>query len=162
MPLDPRQLQADADAPPQPSSPNAVRALVGLALKMKEAQERMEAAEAEAKAWREKYDHFRKEELPERMNAAGLVAASGKGQFSLPDGSTVFLAADMHAHVPKEKEGAFHAWLEKNGNGDLIKRTVFYSTLRAFLKEQVSNGVTLPEYVQAHPYLVARIRKPAK
>lgn len=162
MSLDPRVLQADADAPPPPSSPNAVRALVDLALKMREAQENMEAAAAEEKGWREKYDHFRKEELPERMNAAGLVAASGKGQFSLPDGSTVFLAADMHANVPKEKEEVFHKWLEKNGHGDLIKRTVFYSTLRAFLKEQVEGGVQLPEYVQAHPYLVARIRKPSK
>lgn len=161
-PLDPRMLEADANRPAKEASTSEVRALVTLAEEMRHAGEevaRLEADLAEAKA---RYDHFRKEELPEKMRKAGLVSASGKGSFTLPDGSSVYLQGDMHVHVPKEKQEEFHAWLRKEGNGDLIQDTVWWQTLRAFVKERIGGGLSLPSYVEAYPYLVARVRKPSK
>lgn len=159
MPLDPRTLMEDAEAPSKEADPASVRDLVKLAQEMNETRAQLDEAKEEAKRLQARYDHFRKEELPQKMKEAGLISPSGKGSFTLPDGSTVYLASDQHVHAPSATKEKLYKWLKENGHEDLVVEYVHYSTLKAFVKEMTAGGQEVP-FVDTYPYLVARARKP--
>lgn len=158
MALDPRTLAAAANFKVE-ADPERVAHVMKDGRRMAELKDEIDELNAELKQKTEEYDRLRKDTLPETMNEAGLVAASGKGSFTLADGRKIFLQGDLHAHVIASDREIFHAWLRKAGHGDLIKETVHPSTLKAFVKEQLSQDVVLPDFIQAAPYLKAVLRK---
>lgn len=82
--------------------------------------------------------------LPEEMARLGMVK-NNKGSFTTPSGMRISLRTDVYASTVKAKEDEFFEWLRDNGSGSLIKESVHSQTLRAFVREQRENGVTIPE-----------------
>lgn len=82
--------------------------------------------------------------LPEKMLTLGLVQGN-KGSFTTASGMRVSLRTDVYASVNKAKEPEFFEWLRDTGSGDLIKESVHSQTLRAFVREQRENGVSIPD-----------------
>ena len=158
MPLDPRTLAAAAEHVGEIDPAKAGEAMKQAA-HMADLKDTIDGLSDELRACKEEYDVIRKDTLPELMNEAGMVNAAGKGSFTLADGRKVHLQGDLHVHVPKEHTSKFHAWLKKKGHGDLIKDTVFYATLRAFVKEQTAEGNELPDELESFPFLKAVLRK---
>lgn len=78
------------------------------------------AAEAEAAFKEAKKLVVRYEEhlLPEAMREAGML------DFTTTSGYKVKIKSDVRASIPKAKEADAFRWLEENGQGGLIKRTV--------------------------------------
>lgn len=155
--LDPRTLIAEELA--REVDPEKAGQVLRLAQTMAEVKDRMDILNDELKGLREMHDHIRKDELPDAMHEAGMVAVTGKGSFTLVDGRKVFLQADMHVHLLAADRIAFQDWLKANGHGDLIVPHVHPSTLKAFCKEQIAEGAELPEALTTHPFLKAVLRK---
>ena len=155
--LDPRTLIAEEAA--REVDPAKATYVMTLAKDMAGHKDRLDEINEEAKALREKYDRIRLDELPDAMHEAGMVAATGKGSFTLQDGRKVFLMSDMHVHLNKNEQAAFYRWLEDHGHSDLLVQHVHPSTLKAFCKEQVAEGTELPEDLTTHPFLKAVLRK---
>lgn len=122
-------------------------------------KEQIDKLDEEKKQLTARYDEIRSVQLPEAMAQAGLVNESGQGKFSLSDGSTIYLRSDVRAHVRKADEGLFHNWLRSNGHGDLIKETVHPQTLKAFIREQIENGASVPDFVSQYHETTAAIRR---
>jgi hypothetical protein len=155
--LDPRTLIAEEQA--REVDPAKATYVMTLAKDMAMYKDRIDEINQEVKDLRERYDRIRLDELPDAMHEAGMVAATGKGSFTLQDGRKVFLQSDMHVHINAEGRPIFYSWLEANGHGDLLVQHVHPSTLKAFCKEQVAEGAELPEVINTHPFLKAVLRK---
>lgn len=73
---------------------------------------------------------------------------------------TLFKRPEVYAYVLAERREDFHTWLREHGHGDLVKETVHPATLKAFAKEQLSEGNPLPEeLIKATLIQTAQIRK---
>jgi len=155
--LDPRTLLAEHEA--REVDPEKASVVLELARRMATAKDRLDELTDEAKRLRETYDHVRLEELPDAMHEAGMVAATGKGGFTLQDGRRIFLQSDMHVALIAEARPSFYRWLTEHGHGDLLVEHVHPSTLKAFCKEQVAEGNELPATITTHPFLKAVLRK---
>lgn len=115
---------------------------------------RMEALQNEIDALKdvlaplvEEYDRIRLYDIPNMMAEQDIRSISGvfgsKGRCTLQ--------GDLNVKVVEKM--MLHAWLEDTGNGALIVPTVNHQTLKAFCKEQILNGVELPEdVVQVQPF----------
>lgn len=126
--------------------------LLNLAKKQQYIKEEIANLKAEESHLQKKFDHLRKHRIPEMMENMGIqnVKLEGVGRVSL--------RAEIYAGIV-DKDLAY-AWLEEHGHGDLIKPTVNASTLKAFLKEQMREGESLPEDAfKATPYMMAAITK---
>ena len=154
--LDPRTLLAEEEA--KEVDPEKAGEVMSLALLMAAAKDELDDLTEAIKAVRTSYDRIRLEELPDAMHEAGMVAATGKGGFTLADGRKVFLQSDMHVALLAEGRSDFYEWLRTNGHGDLLVEHVHPSTLKAFCKEQVAEGTELP-HITTHPFLKAVLRK---
>lgn len=88
-----------------------------------------------------------------------LLEAQGGEAMKVPGVGTVYTVSNVFAHVRKEDEEQFHAWLRENGQEDLIKSTVHPGTLKGWAKERLEKGLPLPEFVQASFQDQALIRK---
>ncbi len=155
--LDPRSLIDEEEG--RAVEPEKAAEVMRLAQTFAELADKMSVLNAELKDVRADHDRIRKDELPDAMHEAGMVARTGKGSFTLSDGRKVFLTTDMHVSLPAAERAAFHEWLEGNGHSDLIVPHIHPSTLKAFCKEQLSEGNDLPEGLNTHPYLKAVLRK---
>jgi len=93
------------------------------------------------------------QQIPEYMddNEIEKVSVEGVG--------TVFLQTKVYANVKAENKEAFYEWLRETGNEALIKEYVFPATLNAFAKEQLGNGVALPDAIDARLYPTAQLRR---
>lgn len=153
---------------------NLMSRIEGLAQEQLDAQARVEALEyqlAEAKA---SVTLVKETKLPNLLEEAQL----GKSKVVTPGGLVINLKEVIRGSIPKGKEEPAHAWLEDNGNGNLIKRTVTIdfnkdqegwarkfmrdcaqrkkplnlklvrgvntTTLRAFIKAALNDGVAIP------------------
>lgn len=155
--LDPRTLLAEHEA--KEVDPEKAGMVMKLAQDMAVAKDRLDELSDEAKGLRETFDHIRLEELPDAMHEAGMVAATGKGSFTLQDGRKVFLQSDMHVALSAGDRPSFYTWLTEHGHGDLLVEHVHPSTLKAFCKEQVAEDNELPATITTHPFLKAVLRK---
>lgn len=101
-----------------------------------------------------KFDHLRKFRIPEMMEDMGQETTK------LKDVGVISLRPEMYASIPKGMLKEAYAWLEENGHGDIVKETINSSTLKAFIKEQIKEGETLPEGLfKVEPYMMAAITK---
>lgn len=82
--------------------------------------------------------------LPDTMRALGIVQGN-RGSFTTESGKRISLRTDVYASTNKAREQEFFEWLRDHNAGDLIKETVNAQTLRAFVREQREQGVTIPD-----------------
>lgn len=100
------------------------------------------------------FDILRKEILPEKMDEVGF------DNVNITDVGRISLRAEMYASIIADKKEEGYEWLRENGHGDMIKPTVNNSTFKAFCKEQMSEGVELPdEFFSVTPYTMATLTK---
>jgi len=91
-----------------------------------------------------------RQEIPEAMDEAGVqnVKFEGIGK--------IYLKGDVFASIPAESRDAAYEWLELTGRGSLIKPTVNSSSLKAAVKEWISQGDEIPEdLIKVTPYTQA-------
>ena len=91
-----------------------------------------------------------RQEIPEAMDEAGVqnVKFEGIGK--------IYLKGDVFASIPAESRDAAYEWLELTGRGSLIKPTVNSSSLKAAVKEWISQGEEIPEeLIRVTPYTQA-------
>lgn len=99
------------------------------------------------------HDFLRLVAVPARFEAEGIsnMKVVGVGR--------VQLAGDLYAGIVKGREDSAFEWLDDNGRGDLVKRTVNSSSLKAVLKQALQNGEELPDFFKAEPFTRASIVK---
>lgn len=91
-----------------------------------------------------------RQEIPEAMDEAGVqnVKFEGIGK--------IYLKGDVFASIPAEARDAAYEWLEATGRGSLVKPTVNSSSLKAAVKEWISQGEEIPEdLIRVTPYTQA-------
>lgn len=114
----------------------------------------IEAAEAQIKPLKRRYDELREKLVPDAMDAAGVHNINIKGI------GRVSVTADMRVSVIAGQIGEVKQWLEDNGHNDLISETVNSSTLKAFLKGMIKEGGTIPDGLfNLHQFSRASITK---
>ncbi len=153
---------------------NLMSRIEGLAQEQLDAQARVEAIEAQLAEAKAALVLVKETKLPNLLEEAQL----GKSKVVTPGGIVITLKEEIRGTIPKGNEEKAHIWLEENGNGALIKRTVTIdfnkdeeawarkfmrdcaqrkkelnlklvrgvhaSTLRAFIKAALKDGVAIP------------------
>ncbi|MBT9158757.1 MAG: hypothetical protein DDT26_00004 [Dehalococcoidia bacterium] len=113
-----------------------------------------EACDILAKEANRAYDYLRLAAVPERFEEEGIsnIKVDGVGR--------VQLAGDIYAGIIRGSEEKAFEWLGDNGRGDLIKRTVNSSSIKAVLKKMISDGEEVPATLfKAEPFTRASIVK---
>lgn len=128
-----------------------VLTVVDLSQKMSELKHQIDALADEKKDLQKQYDLIRFTLLPDAMEDEGVENIRVKGI------GTVYLTDDINVSLV-DKEQAYD-WLGEHGFGDIIKPYVFPQTVKAFVKEQLSEGNDLPEGLfKVTPFTRAAIR----
>lgn len=127
--------------------------LTALAREFRELKDRKEVLEAETKTVNEAIKKIEVETLPQMMDDNGIE------KFTVEGVGTIYQQVKVYAHVNKDHIDLFHDWLRTNGHEDLIRDYVFPATLSAFAKEQIEQGVDLPEFINAAKVPVAMLRR---
>lgn len=108
---------------PNPSNEIAAR-LRSLVSRMGEADRSVERLESELKTAEAHARHLREVEIPEAMRELGTDL------YRLPDGTVLSIENQVKAYITTGAEDtvdnrpAAYEWLEQNGHGGLIKRTI--------------------------------------
>ncbi len=143
--------------------------LESLVTRMMDLQDRKEALEQLLKGVNGELDDVRKRRLPEKMQELGLVDTTGHGSFTHSSGAGVSLRVQVWASIAKTDEAGnptdayidgVYRWLEENGHGDLIKRSVHPQTFSAFVKERIEDGEPLPSGIKTSMETMAVVRRP--
>lgn len=120
----------------------------------KHLQEAKEAADTLKKELNKAFDFVRYTALPAVMEKNDIESGKVSGVGS------VSLTTDLRASIPAAKKDEAFEWLDDHGFGDLIKPTVNSSTLKAWAKDQIKAGETLPEELfKTSVFTRASIRK---
>ena len=128
--------------------------LIQLAQCQVDAKAEIDALAVTKTQWQKKFDHLRLFRIPKQMEDEGIesVKLDGIGRLSTQ--------GNIYAGIQKDKKDEAYAWLEDNGHGDLIKGTLNASSLKAFLKECIREGIAFPDDLfKATPYMMATITK---
>ena len=99
---------------------NLMSRIEGLAQEQLDAEARVVALVAQLAEANAAVTLVKETKLPNLLEEAQL----GKSKVVTPGGIIIKLKEAIRGSIPKGKEEAAHAWLEDNGNGNLIKRTV--------------------------------------
>lgn len=127
--------------------------LTSQAHRLRELKDRKESLTAELKEVDEELKTLTTETLPQTMDTEEI------DKFTVDGVGTVYTQIKVYAYVKKENEETFHAWLRDQGHGDLIKPYVFPGTLSSFAKEQMEQGVELPDFISATKVETAMLRR---
>lgn len=127
--------------------------LAELVRQMKEAGNLKHDLEEQLKDANKIFDQLRKIAIPEAMAAIDPDLR----QIQIKGFGTLYLRVDLYAGL-KDKDQAYQ-WLTENGYADLIQPQIHPSTLKAWMREQVVDGVTLPDCFKYEPYSYAVITK---
>ncbi len=153
---------------------NLMSRIEGLAQEQLDAEARVSALEAQLAEAKAAVTLVKETKLPNLLEEAQL----GKSKVVTPGGLIINLKEAIRGTIPKGNEEKAHTWLEDNGNGALIKRTVTIdfnkdqeawarkfmrdcaqrkkalnlklvrgvhaSTLRAFIKVSLADGIAIP------------------
>lgn len=71
---------------------------------------------------------------------------------------TLYTQTGVYASILAADRDEAHIWFKEHGHGDLVKEAIHHSTLRSWVKEQLEEGKTVPEFLHAKPVTTARIR----
>lgn len=116
-------------------------------------KEQVADLEAKRKAANKRLTQILESELPDVMNDQEVTSVKIEGV------GTVFLQSDVRTNVLKENREQMFEWFKEHGHEDLIVPWVFPQTQKAFVKEQLNEGVELPDFFQASFFTKAQIRK---
>tara|TARA_R110000751_G_scaffold25055_6_gene68409 strand:- start:311 stop:856 length:546 start_codon:yes stop_codon:yes gene_type:complete len=105
-------------------SREGLSAVSKLALKMRQAQEKLLLAEELVKNWKAIFREISEEQLPEAMAELNLSS------LDLEDGSSISVSRYYSASIPKDKQNEAFTWLVDNKHGDLIKNQVSVNFVR--------------------------------
>lgn len=151
-------MSRDGMAEGEEATEAATPELADLGQRLVAVKEELDELKDQKKAKQKEYDELRNEVLPQAMRLAGIVSEEGKGSFTLPDGSTIYLGNRLRSYVRKADRPKLNAWLRSQGHGDLIRETVHHQTLQAFCREQTERGEALPDFVSVYHETAARVR----
>lgn len=127
---------------------------VDLAREQHQVQDLKDWLESLLKLVNAEFDTLRLELLPLQMEDEGLEG------FRVEGVGRVSLTADMYVKVKPNLAKALILWLKKNKLGDLAQETVNSSTLKAFVKRRIEEGLAYPEDVlSVTPFTRASITK---
>jgi hypothetical protein len=103
---------------------------------MKDVQDELAELEDQRKPLQKELDFLRLNDIPAEMAEEDITSLTGGfGRCTL--------SSDLYVS-PVDKE-QLQVWLKQEGHSDMIVPTVNAQTLKAFCKEQLRNGVELPE-----------------
>lgn len=102
-----------ADAKP---GSNSLATLTALAQEQIEAEEIVERLELELKQAKARLREISEQTLPDAMREIGM------SEFTLDDGTSIKIKADLTLSVPKDKKAEVANWLESVGEGGLVKQ----------------------------------------
>lgn len=127
--------------------------LTGMCQEFRALKDRKDAIKEEEKTINKRLKVLTETELPEHMeeNEIDKVSIDGVG--------TIFIQQQLYANVKSDDRETLYDNLRETGNEDLIQDYVFPATLKAFCKEQLSNGKPIPEMVTAHFVPTAMLRR---
>lgn len=127
------------------------KSALGCIHEMDQIQKRKEDLEDQLKEVNAEFDVLRLELIPTKMEEAGMesVKVEGVGRISLTGDAYVSLT---------DKEGFFD-WLQTNNLQNLITETVNPSTLKAFAKKRIKDGLEIPAAVKFTPFTRAAITR---
>lgn len=127
--------------------------LTALARRFRELKDRKDSLNNELKECEAELKLLETEQLPQCMDENEIE------KFTVDGVGTIYTQMKVYAYVKKENEVTFHQWLQDQGHGDLIKSYVFPATLSAFAKEQLEQGIDLPDWFKAAKVETAMIRR---
>jgi hypothetical protein len=130
-----------------------VTTLTQHAQRYRELYDRKESLEGELKDVSAELQLLKTDVLPKVMDENEIEKFTTEGV------GTIYTQMKVNAYVKKEDEEKFHAWLREGGNGDLIRDYVFPGTLSSFAKEQIENGVELPDFISVAKIETAMLRR---
>lgn len=150
MAIDRKQLMRDADTVPRGAPAASLRDLTARGEELEELRAKKDELDAQLKRLNERIRELTLAEIPELMEKAGLVAASGKGSFTLASGARIHLKNDLYANIKAEDKPTLFTWLRRRKLGDMIREDVHHQTLKAFCKERLEDGEDLPPMITTH------------
>jgi predicted nuclease with TOPRIM domain len=86
-----------------------------------------------------------------------LMEKEGVQKFTVDNVGTCYIQADIYPKVTDVEQ--LHADLRDNGAGAMIKETVNYQSLKAYIKERLEQTNIMPKGVEVFPKAKVRIRK---
>ena len=126
-----------------------------LAQHMVELRDQIDALRSETTDLQKEYDQLRKVTIPELMESMGIenVKIEGVGRLSLRQEAYCSVRANM--------KDALLRWLDDHGHNELVSETVNSSTLKAWVKAQLAEGLEIPpdEIINFDPFEMATITK---
>lgn len=108
---------------------NALEMLPTMAATLREKLAAVTRAEDDLAEAQRDLAHFQMVVIPEAMQLAGVA------EFSLKDGTKLFVKDDIKASITKDNAGYAYAWLRQNNHGAVIK-TAYVVDLRALTDKQ--------------------------
>jgi hypothetical protein len=123
------------------------------AQRFRELKDRKEALNEELKELNAELTLLETTVLPAAMDENEIEKFTTEGV------GTIYTQIKVYASVAKENEERFHAWLRERGHADMIRDYVFPGTLSSFAKEQLENGVELPDFIKATKVETAMLRR---
>lgn len=114
----------------------------------------LESAEDVVSALQEKYDILRLIVLPSKMDDEDVSTQTVVGA------GRVSLQGDIYFSIPADMRDKAYEWLRTHGHGDIIQETINSSTGKAWAKEVLKKGETLPEGVfKVTPFTRAQLTR---
>lgn len=110
-----------------------------LAKMMVEQKQEIDRLKKAATEMQELYDLLRIEVVPAKMEEMELSSMNIKGLGRLT------ISADAYVTTVKGQKPSLIQWMKDNGFEELVKEDVNASTLKAWYKEQVSEGNEVPD-----------------
>ena len=115
-----------------------------------------ESTDTLAKEVNKIHDYVRKEALPDKM----AEVHEGTESVRLEGVGLISLRTDIYASICAGMQEPVKDWLFETGNEGLLKETVNSSSLKAFLKKCISEGMEVPEDLfNVTPYTYAVVLK---
>jgi hypothetical protein len=125
-----------------------------LASRQRGLQDKLELLKSISTTLQKEYDTIRLNILPEKMDEDDIttITLAGVGR--------VTIQSDLYFSIPADRREEAYHWLTDNGHGDLIQETVNSSSGKAWAKEMLKKGQTLPEDLfKVSPFSRAQITK---
>tara|TARA_Y100000034_G_C6908939_1_gene422720 strand:- start:3656 stop:4072 length:417 start_codon:yes stop_codon:yes gene_type:complete len=125
-----------------------------LATAMRDLKASIDELGKQKSALQKQYDHIAQILVPEKMEGEDIDVITVKGVGRLK------VTSQLRCSVKAAHKFDLDQWLRTNGFEDLISTTVNSSTLKAFVKEQMSLGNEVPtDYLNLHAYNMTSLTK---
>jgi hypothetical protein len=127
--------------------------IVALSKELFEIKDAKKDLEEQLKTINKRKEQIETRDLPELMDDQTITNLGVEGY------GTIFLQVGTRAYINVDDRDEAYNWLKDGGFGDIIKPTVHHSTLKAFVREQLDNGQSVPDMFHPSLYNIARTRR---